>query len=103
MYRLPRMISNRVIANKTGIFLLSHHTSCIQARFVKSLYRKRNSIIKVNIPIIKCGYSYSQVSKMFEEIYNIKVIESDKDMIKARISWVQSHEPITRRGIEDNV
>ena len=40
---------------------------------------------------------------MFEEIYNIKVMESDNDVIKARISWVQRHETITGRGIEDNV
>ena len=59
------------------------------------------TIIRVNIT--KCGYLYSQVSKMFEEVYNIKVMESDNDVIKAGISWVQSHEPITKRGIEDNV
>ena len=86
------MISNHIIANKAGVLLLRHHAACIQVRVVKSLYMKRNSIIRVNIPIIKCCYFYSQVSKMFEEIYNIKVIESDKNVIKARISWVQRYQ-----------
>ena len=97
------MVSNHIVANTAGLLLLKYHKACIQARFVKSLYRKRNSILRVNIPIIKCGHFYSQVSKMFEEIYSIKVMESDKDVIKARITWVQGHETNTGKGIEDNV
>ena len=78
------MVSNHIVANRAGVLLLRHHTVCIQTRFIKSLYRKRNSRY---IFLLSNGYFYSQASKMFEEIYNIKVMESDKDVIQATISW----------------
>ena len=35
MHRLPRMVSNHIVANRAGVLLLRHHAACIQARFIK--------------------------------------------------------------------
>lgn len=96
MIGAPMYASSHETAEQCNELLLLHHVSLVQARYFRRIGRTRSSIIKLNLPILKCGLFYSHVIKHFKDCYTVDVSDIPLDIMQARIEWVQRHEE--RRG-----
>ena len=96
MVGCPRYASSHVTAEICQQLMLRHGVSLVQARYINSLIKKNNPILKMNISIIKNCHSFSFICKYFNNLYNINVLDNPIDIIISRINWTQLHEPRSR-------
>ena len=59
---------------------------------MKRVMTLSNSIIQLSLPFLKNGYHYKSLVKLYEDKYQINFLDTDLDIIKSRITWVQRHE-----------
>ena len=94
---VPVYSSSHIAAEMCNNLLLKHHIAYVQARYVKSVMRSNNELLKLYRPYLKGGYLSSNIEKLFQNSYEVSVWDNDLDVLGARILWVQKHEE--RRGI----
>ena len=93
----PRYSSSHVTATLCNQLLLNHLVATLQWRYMKRLFKSFNSIISICKPYLKAGYLYTSTASLYDNVYGIDIDDGDSDVIRARVTWVQNHEP--RRGI----
>ena len=93
----PRYSSSHVTATLCNQLLLNHHVATLQWRYMNRIFKSHNPIISICKPFLKAGYLYSSTARLYNNVYDVDIDESDSDVMKARVTWVQNHEP--RRGI----
>ena len=93
----PRYSSTHVTPTLCNQLLLNHHIATLQWRYMNRVFKSFNSIISICKPFLKAGYLYSSVVELYNNVYGTDMDDGDLDVMKARITWVQNHEP--RRGI----
>ena len=93
---VPTYASNHITAEICNQLLLKHHIALLQVKYYKRLINSNSNIIRLNLPFLKRGYFIQSVSSLFREMYSVDISYSEVDILAARISYVQKHEP--RRG-----
>ena len=93
MIGAPIHSSNHEVAERCNQLLLRHNLALVQARFFHRLMNSKVSTIRYNFPFLYNGNILSSLVKSFNDVYSIDLSKYDMDIIKARIGWVQRHEP----------
>ena len=90
--------SSHAVANACDILLFNHYIVFIQMRyFKKKVIQSGNDLIKLLAFSIKEGYIFRDLISKFTEKYECNFTENSLDILRARIFWVQRHEPHTGR------
>ena len=96
MRGVPLYASNHITADLCNQLLFRHHIAMLQANYYHRICNSRDFIIKMNLPFFKRGYFVSNLNILFRDVYDVDVSRHSLDIVAARVSWVQKHEP--RRG-----
>ena len=73
--------------------LLRHHVAMLQSRFIKRSTLVDNVVFKLCHFYLKQGYLHNSVGCYFKNVYEVNLYDNQLDVLKARIMWVQKHEP----------
>ena len=93
--------SSHAVANACESLLFNHYTVFIQMRyFKKKIIHPDNNVIRLLNFHIKEGYIFRDLVTIFTEKYECNFIDNSLDILKARVNWVQRHEPQTGRDLD---
>ena len=96
---VPISSSSHAVAGVFNQFLFTHYVTFNQVRYFKRILKSFNPILRLSNFIIKQGFLYKMISKRIREFYNCCILSNDLSILRARIFWVQNHEPHTGRPI----
>ena len=100
MKGVPFYTSSHLIANEQNQLLLKHLVTYAQARYFKRIFNTSNILLKILSVFLKDGYLYKSLSQRLCNIYEVDFFLNSTCILKARIYWVQRHEPVTGRLID---
>ena len=89
---LSKYSSSHTAALYCNQLLFRHHVALTQARFAKRIVTSQCSLVKLNMPFCKNGFTLPAICSRLSKIYNIKFSNCGIDTIRARIEWIQNHE-----------
>ena len=95
MLGVPIRTSSNAVAELFNQLLFLHYVTFNQVRYFKRILNSYNPLIKLSIFELKNGILYGSIRKRLREVYNCEFKDNDLDVLKARIFWVQNHEPRT--------
>ena len=87
--------SSHDAAENCNEFLFKHYIALLQYKYYKWLENLNCSIINLDFAYFKRGYLFNFLYGLFEDRYNVKVTLHDLNILKARVHWIQRHEPRT--------
>ena len=92
-------MSSHGVAEIFSQLLFNPYVILVQIRYFKRIFNSLNPFIKNLKFYIKNGYLYRTLSKSFKETYGCDILSNDLDALRARLLWVQNHEPRTGRPV----
>ena len=93
--------SSHAVANACNVLLFIHHVFFIQMRyFKKRVLQSCNHILKLLAFNIKEGFIFRDLLCAFINKYECNFIDNELDTLRARIYWVQRHEPQSGRELD---
>ena len=87
--------SSHDVATNYNQLLLEHYLALVQSRYIKRINKSKNSIMVLGRPYLKAGYHMKRVFSHIKDNYEMKILENDLDVIKARLFWKQRNENST--------
>ena len=93
--------SSHAVANACNVLLFIHHVFFIQMRyFKKRVLQSCNYILKLLSFNIKEGFIFRDLLSAFIDKYECNFTDNEFDSLRARIHWVQRHEPQSGRDLD---
>ena len=99
MLGVPISTSNHAVAEIFIQLLFIHYVTLVQTRFYKRIFKSKNALIQSSRLILMNGYLFGMLRKRLDEIYSVEFFAHTLDILKARIEWIQRHEPVTGQSI----
>lgn len=96
---VPIASSSHAVAETFNQLLFIHFVTFNQVRYFKRIFKSCNPLLKLSIFNLKQGYLFSVISRRLRDEYRCDILSNDLDILKARINWVQNHEPRTGRAL----
>ena len=95
MLNVPVSTSSHAVANVFNQLLFTHYVTFNQVRYFKRILKSVNPILRISHFMIKDGFLYRALDKRMKDVYSCNILANDLSILKARVFWVQNHEPHT--------
>ena len=95
MLYVPVSTSSHAVAEVFNQLLFTHYVTFNQVRYFKRIFNSFNPILRLSNFMIKQGILFKTMSKRMRDFYNCCFLSNDLSILKARVFWVQNHEPHT--------
>ena len=100
MLGVPVATSSHEVADACHVLLFIHYVVLIQVRYFKRIVNSKNELLRILNFQIKDGYIFKSLVDRFFNIYECNFMDSPLEILRARIHWVQRHEPHSGRALE---
>ena len=95
MLGVPISTSNHAVAEIFNQLLFSHYVTMVQTRYFKRVFKSNNPLISISSFTLRNGYLFETLFRRLDGNYDVNFSRHTLDILKARIQWVQRHEPTT--------
>ena len=103
MVSVPVSTSSHTVAEVSNQLLFTHYVTFNQVRYFKRIFKSFNPILRLSNFMIKQGFLYRTISKRMRDFYDCCISSNDLSILRARVFWVQNHEPHTGHPIRRQV
>ena len=100
MRGVPINTSSHLVANEQDQFLFKHYAIYNQTRYFKRVFNSANILLKIITPQIKEGFLFKSLYLRLRDVYGVDFTSNDLCILRARIFWIQRHEPVTGRPLD---
>ena len=95
MLGVPLSTSSHAVADIFNQLLFIHYVTVVQTRYFKRVFCSINPLIRISSFTLGNGYLYKSLFKRLNDNYDVNFSMHSLDILKARVEWVQRHEPMT--------
>ena len=85
--------SSHAVAEIFSQLLFNHYIIFTQSRFFKRVFNSGNVILRICNMTLISGHLYKMLFMKLSEVYGVSFSRNTLDILKARIHWIQRHEP----------
>ena len=103
MLGVPATTSSHAVADACSVLLFIHYIVFIQVRYFKRVLNSNNEMLKILALQIKEGYIFRSLVDKFFNMYTCNFMDNSLEILRARIYWVQRHEPHSGRPLDSTV
>ena len=95
MLGVPLSTSSHAVADIFNQLLFIHYVTVVQTRYFKRVFCSNTPLIRISSFTLGNGYLYKSLFKRLNDNYDVNFSMHSLDILKARVEWVQRHEPMT--------
>ena len=99
MLGVPISSSSNAVMEVFNQFLFVHLVTFVQLRYFKRIFNSNNVLLKATNFNIRNGQLFKMLIRRLQDVYGVRMLTNDVDVLRARIQWVQNHEPHTGQSI----
>ena len=95
MLGVPLSTSNHAVAEIFDQLLFIHYVTVVQTRYFKRVFNSNNPLISISSFTLRNGFLFQNLFQRLNNSYNVGFSMHTLDILRARVGWVQRHEPTT--------